>query len=267
MLDDLVPINFNLPADRNIKIYPIGDLHYGSIQFDKSAWTKFVEKIINEPNTYLLIVGDMVDNGLKTSVTSTYEQTVRPADQKRWVAEQLKPFKGRIIAGVQGNHEHRSTKDSDDDPLYDVFCILGIDDRYRENAAFISLKFDGANPDRMKKNSRLRPTYSLCLIHGAGGGTYIGSSAIKNEKFLNVCDGVDILVTGHSHKPMNMSTAKIVFDAQNSKITQKTAYSVVCGSWLKYGGYALKKMLPPAALTNSHIILTAEGKKITIVHE
>jgi UDP-2,3-diacylglucosamine pyrophosphatase LpxH len=95
---------------------------------------------------------------------------------------------------------------------------------------------------------------------------YIGSSTNRNERFLSVIDGVDILVTGHTHRSVTFPTSKLVFDPQNNRVTQKNFYAVTCGSWLKYGGYALKKMLPPTAMANPYITLSAEGKKIAVTH-
>ena len=40
-----------------------------------------------------------------------------------------------------GNHERRSMKDADDDPMYDVACKLDLEDLYRENLGVIKLKF------------------------------------------------------------------------------------------------------------------------------
>ena len=264
MLNDLIPIKFDVPLGRDINVYPVGDLHYGSLQFDLGAWEKFREKIQNEENAYLLIVGDLVDNGLKSSVTSTYEQTVRPSDQKRWVAEQLAPFRDRIIAGVQGNHEARSRKDSDDDPLYDVFSKLDIENRYRENGAFVCVRFGGELEDRHSKAGASRPTYSILLTHGAGGGAYIGSSANRNERFLSITDGIDVLCTGHTHKGLTYPSSKLIFDQRNNRVIQKDFYSVTCGSWLTYGGYALRKMLPPTARAVPVIHLSALGKHISV---
>ena len=48
-----------------MNIYPIGDLHIGSPQFDVKIWNKWKSMVLNDPNGYIVIIGDMMDNGLK----------------------------------------------------------------------------------------------------------------------------------------------------------------------------------------------------------
>lgn len=267
MLGDLTPIVFDMPTGQDVKIYPVGDLHFGSPQFMFDAWDRFSKAVADEPNSYLMIVGDMMNNGLKNSLTNVYEETVRPMSQKKWLAEQLEPLKDKIICGVSGNHERRSLKDADDDPMYDVFCKLNIEDRYRENAAFTLVRFGVGEIDRRGTSSRTRPCYAFCVTHGAGGGMYIGSSANRVERFGYALDGVDCIVTGHTHKPLTYPSAKLVFDARNKIVARKQYHIVTVSSWLDYGGYPIQKLLSPTATVQTEIILSSYNKQISIIHK
>lgn len=265
MIDDLMPVVVDLPAGKDVVVYPISDLHYGSPQFAEKAWSNFTAKLMSEPNSYIVIAGDMLNNALKSSVSNIYEETCRPSEQKRWLAEQLRPLaeSGKILCGVSGNHERRSEKDSDYNPLYDVFCKLNIENCFRANAAFLILRL-GCDTQRTA-NGKYRPTYTFCVTHGAGGGMLIGSSANRSERFGMAIDGLDVFVSGHTHKPVTFPAAKIVIDPRNKQITTKSFTVVTATSWLDYGGYPLQKMMTPVAHELCEIQLSAVGKRVRVL--
>lgn len=261
MLNDLDLIVYDAPAGQDVVIHPIGDLHYGAAEFDETKWRRFVDSIMNLPNHYIVICGDMMNNATRSSISDIYRETCSPSVQKRWVAEQLKPLKERILCGCGGNHERRSLKDVDDDPLYDVFAKLDIEEKYRENAAFLLFRI-GAD---QKLNGKNRPSYTMCVTHGAGNGMYIGSSANRAERFGMAIDNLDILVTGHTHKPLTYPAAKLKIDLYNKQILQTQFTVVTATSWLNYGGYPIQKMLSPTAHKPSEIWLSAVGKEVRVL--
>lgn len=265
MLDDLMPICLQMPSGTDVHICPIADLHYGSPQFREKEWNKFVEKVLADESLYIVIAGDCIDNSLRmTGEGSPYDNICRPSEQKKWLAEQLKPIKDRILCATGGNHEARSRKDADDNPLYDVLCRLGIEERYRESACFVMLRIG----DREKKTpSRRRPAYNIVVSHGAGGGARIGSGLNRVERFAQAIDGADIIITGHTHKPADFPAGKLQFDSQNKQIIQKQFVCVTATSWLNYGGYPIGKMLPPSAYAEQEIILSSLGKGITVINK
>ncbi len=246
---DMLIYKFN----NNIKIKPLSDLHIGSQGFMSKEWLQFKEEILQDENTYIVIAGDMMDNALKSSVSNVYEQTMRPADQKKWLSNELKDIKDRILCIVSGNHERRSEKDSDDNPLYDVCCKLDIEDRYRSNMAFIKIQLG-------ERNSK-RQTYVLGITHGSGGGS-TGNAINRNEKFAYAIDGLDLLITGHTHKPANSFPAKILVDSKNNKVSIKPFKTIIASSWQAYAGYPLREMMNPSAFVKQTITLHLNEKII-----
>lgn len=266
MLDDLKPIMFSVPNDGDIVIHPISDLHYGSAQFDEKAFTAYLDKYGNKEKHYFAILGDCINNATKSSVSNVYEELCSPRQQKEWLVETLKPIKDKIILGVGGNHERRSVKEVDDNPLYDVFSKLDIEDKYRENIAFVICNFlDAAGRGNNSICGAKRPAYTICATHGAGNGMYIGSSANKAERFGMAIDGLDLLLLGHTHKPVTFPARKLKIVPHNKQVIFAQFKVVVASSWLNYGGYPTQKLLPPTAVEQSHIILSAHGKNITVV--
>jgi predicted MPP superfamily phosphohydrolase len=132
-------ITHDLPKADEIIIYPIADPHVGAAGHDAKGWEAFCKRIVAEPNSYVTLGGDLMNNNTRSSVGSPWDDTIRPREQKRLLVEQLKPLRdaGKILCIVPGNHENRSLKDADDNPLYDVACKLDLEDIYREDGAFV----------------------------------------------------------------------------------------------------------------------------------
>ena len=98
MLSDFKPLVYHFPENKDIVIYPISDLHIGSQETMMKEWKDFKKKLLSEPDSYITIGGDMMNNGTKNSVTNVYEETMRPREQKKWLVEQLSDIKDKIYA-------------------------------------------------------------------------------------------------------------------------------------------------------------------------
>lgn len=246
----------------DITIYPISDVHLGSLEHNKKEWADFVYGLVSDPNAYVILAGDLMNNATRSSVSNIFDETLRPREQKDRLVKMLKPIKDKILCAVSGNHERRSLKDADDDPMYDIMCKLDLEDLYRQNAAFLKIQLGNAQQFKNKTNN----TYTIAVTHGAGGGVLSGSTINRNERFAYAIDNLDCLIVGHTHKGMISKPAKIVIDPRNDMVQIKPFTVVSTQSWLSYGGYATQKMLLPAgnasADNGQKLILSARrGKK------
>lgn len=261
-----MPIIIDYEKGRDIHLVPLGDLHYGSKQFSMERFEAFKKSIT--PEKQIVLVGDLIDNGTRNSVgAACYEQSVSIAEQKDFIYEELKPFaeNGQILCCVGGNHEKRSYRETMTDIMYDVMCRWrykgeGLEDRYRPNMAFCILRIG----HKETTNHELRPTYLVVVGHGVGGGMYIGSGANRLERFINVSNA-DLIISGHTHKPLTFPTSSLYIDTRNCQILEQQHTVVVCSSFMEYGGYPLEKMLPPTAKVSQEIILSAKGKHISVI--
>lgn len=250
MREDFDMIVHKLSYDTtSINIYPLGDLHIGSKDFDLKMWEKWKKMVLADPVGYVVIIGDIMDNGLKTSKTNAYEATMRPWEQKEWLKRELMPLKERILGGCRGNHEERTVYTSDGCPMYDVFAKLDIEDLYRENMAFMKVSVG-------EKNSERQWSYGVVLAHGA--------SKSKTDKFSYAVDGMDVLVTGHTHQPAVYFPSKIYMDLRNNLITEREMMHVVVPSFIKTGGYGLRAMYMPQGKKIPIITLSGEKKEVTV---
>lgn len=237
----------SIPEKKDITIYPISDVHLGSIEHNEKEWTRFINLISGNNNAYVILAGDLINNSTRSSVSNIFEERIRPRDQKRLMTECLKPIRDKIICAVSGNHERRSGKDADDDPTYDILAKLDLEDIYRQNMAFVKVSIG------KRKGTEKHPevSYTFCVTHGTGGGIYTGAAVNRNERYGNIIDGLDCLIVGHTHKGTVSKPSKIVIDANNNLVSVKSYTVVSCVSWLEYGGYAAQKMLLPASTAQS----------------
>lgn len=264
MLPDFEIIQHQFYGGHDITVIPISDVHLGSPGCMEQQFIQFIQTVKDTPNMYLTLGGDLIDNGTRSSVTNVFRATMFPSEQKKMMAKILEPVRDRILCIVPGNHERRSGKEADDDPTYDIAAKLDLEHLYRENIAFLKIQLGEAERESgMRPNGYLRPTYTIVLVHGAGGGIMTGASVNRGERFGYVIDGMDALIVGHTHKPFTTQPGKILFDARNNQVSVKP-FKVICAtSWLEYGGYAARGMLLPS----SHCLqtMTLSGKKKEIV--
>ena len=260
MLPDFEIIQHQFYGGHDIRIIPLYDIHLGSQECMEQELIAFVNMVKETPNDYVILGGDLIDNGTKSSVTNPFAATMRPSVQKREMANILEPIRDRILCIIPGNHERRSGKDADDDPVYDIAVKLDIEHLYRENIAFLKIQMGQANA----KDGKVRPTYSLVVTHGAGGGILTGGAVNRSERFGYVIDGMDALIVGHTHKPYTTQPGKIYFDAHNNRVSVKPFKVISATSWLSYGGYAAQKMLLPSSHCLTKLILCGKSKGMVV---
>lgn len=217
--------------------------------------------VLEKPNIFVTLGGDLINNATRSSVSNIFEDTMRPSEQKKVMAEMLKPLakEGRILCAVPGNHEGRSGKDADDDPVYDICAKLDIEHLYRPNIAFVKIQMGkkiGSMPNGTKN-----PTYTLVVTHGSGGGIYTGAAVNRNERFGYYMDGADALIVGHTHKPFITKPMKLVIDKHNNRVSYKQFVVVSDCAWQRYGGYATKKQLQPQTVAEPQILELERQRK------
>ena len=229
MLNDFTLIKCDFGNVPYVNIYPIGDVHIGSSECNLDLFREYISKIADDPNGYAVIIGDMMNMGLKNSKSNVYEEVLNPMEQKELCYELLSPIADKILAGCSGNHEYRYVREVGTNPLYDVFCRLRIEDKYRENACFIKLV--------VGKNGKNPNTYGVVLTHG--------SSKSKDEKWTYAVDGCDVFISGHTHLGTHQPLGKIKMDLTHETVKTIGYQHIVVIPFQEYGGYAIRgKYLP-----------------------
>jgi len=262
MLPDFEMIQHQFLGGHDINVIPIFDVHLGSPECQEQEFIKFINTVAETPNTYLVLGGDLIDNGTRSSVTNPFRATIPPSAQKREMAKILEPVRDRILCMIPGNHERRSGKDADDDPIYDIAAKLDLEDLYRENIVFMKIQLGKSTANSVA--SEYRPSYVLVVTHGSGGGILTGGAVNRSERFGYVIDGMDALIVGHTHKPYTTQPGKIYIDLRNNQVSIKPFKIVSATSWLDWGGYAARQMLLPSSHCPNTITLSGYKKRMTV---
>ena len=250
MKSSQVPILISLPEDMtSVEIFLAADIHVGSAEFDEKRWELF-EELIKQPNSFVIFAGDQMEYATRQSKSDIYTQRLSPSSQKRWWIDHLRNYKDKVLCIVDGNHEYnRASKDADDFPLYDIALALGIEDRYRSEAAFVDI---GVGDGGHGKGKQVRYVFRVC--HQAKNNVNYGTA----DGF----EGIDVFVSGHTHKPQDLPRPKLVYDTKNKSVSQKDVENIVCGHFLRYGGYGERAGYRPTSTKLYSIILSGKKKAI-----
>lgn len=224
MISDFVPIIHKLDG-RTIRVWAVSDVHIGSRECDLDGFSHFLRQLGDDD--YIVLCGDIVNNGIKDSLTNVYEETMPPSAQIEKATLLLEPVKERILGAVGGNHEARSRKAVDLDPMYTIMLKLGKGELYRTNMAFLRI---------ILGKGTTRNRFALLLVHG--------KTENKRKQFDVIVEGVDAVIGGHTHDGLVRKPSKIVFTSSNSVLV-KPLVSMTATSWLSYGGYAAAGLLQP----------------------
>lgn len=236
MLDDFTPIVHKLDG-RTIRVWAVADVHIGAKECDLAGFSKFLAKIHGNPDDYLLLCGDLINNGIKDSLTSVYDETMPPQEQINTAVELLEPVADKILGCVSGNHEQRSNKQVGIDPMQYISSLLHVPEVFRQNMAFIRVNLERGNT---------KDHYALMLTHG--------KSATKKKNFTAIVEGVDACIFAHTHTPDVLMPSRIRFTTSNRVVTH-TVVSMTACSWLRAGGYSLAGLYAPQAVSRPQALL------------
>ena len=248
MKSSRVPILISIPKElEQVEILVAADIHTGSAEFDEKKWSKF-EELLKMPGKYVIFAGDQCEYATRSSKSDVYTQALSPHQQKRWWIEHLKPYKDKVLCIVDGNHEfNRASKDADDFPLYDIALALGIEDRYRSEGAFVDIGV--GHIGTAGKQAR----YVFRVQHQAKNNVNYGTA--------HGFEGIDVFVSGHTHKPMDKPIAKMIYDTKNKAVVHKDVENIVSGHFLRFGGYGERNGYTPTSTKLYSVILHGKQDK------
>ena len=244
------------PSD-SMFLYPLGDLHVGDKAFGKVGRGKFLgyrDWIINTPNAYAFLMGDILNTASRNSATSPFEGKSGD-DEYQEAVDLLRPLAdtGRIIGAITGNHERRMEDSFGFNPLKPFCNELGIP--YLGYSAVVKFRV-GARPE--PEQNQVFNTYHGYFHHGTGGGGTLGAALNRKVKLQDIVQGVDFYVSGHDHQLV--TGVRAVFEPGKNGIKQRKLTYVDSGSFLDYeDSYAEAAMYAPGKLGAPRIRL--DGRK------
>lgn len=239
-----------------IELYTVVDLHWSSPETDENRFKHFVRFILEQPNRFLILDGDLLDMALAVSVSDSYAQEYSPSESVNNLADILKPIAHRVLAMGTGNHEDRVYKYTGIDVSEFLAMKSGVGlDRYSNNSFLLFITF-GAN----RKSEKV--TYSGFFHHGVGGGRMKGGKMNMVVRMAEIVNA-DMFAVGHVHDPMATSTKTFLIDELNKTIYEHKQYYIILNAWQKYGGYGQKFGYRPSAEDLVYYKLRGDRKSVT----
>lgn len=231
-------------------IIPLSDLHVADPNFDEQKFLRFCTWIQETPNAYVLLLGDLMNTATKNSVSDVYEDVMDPNQQLKYTRKLLEPIKDRVLAIVEGNHERRIKRETAINTTEVLAEMLGL--FYSPRSVLLKV--------RVGKNKHGKPVvYTIFGTHGLGGGRTWGNKANWLRRLGDIVLA-DVYVMGHVHQMIAFQDVYYIPDLRNNKVDEVKRTYVSSASFVRWGGYAEEKLLPPSKLGAPRIRLDG-GKK------
>lgn len=241
---------------QELTIIPISDVHIGDKTANLKAFKEVLERIKSEPNTYTILNGDLCNMALKNSKSDVYSDELSPMAQVLEVIKFIEPIKDKVLLMASGNHEDRTTRDTNIDVLKLVSRQLNIE--YAPSWWYLYLSFGEDKKGR-------RVNYTLTGYHGSGGGRKSGGKINRLEEMSQVVIA-DVYIMSHTHKPI--ATKGLIYTPyfQSKTLTKQEMYYLMTNSFVEYeGSYAEKMGMIPSHNGITEAILDGKEKKIRLI--
>jgi hypothetical protein len=236
-------INY-VSANDTFEIWPLGDAHIGSPNFDEDYFCNTVDKIAKNKNARWIGMGDMADcilPGDKRFDMGVLDKWVTqgdiPESLRKRIVKILKPIKDKCLCYLSGNHEETLHKFNNDDISGHVCSDLGLP--YGGYSAFVSVNFCRL---MNSKNGNHNMPLLFHVRHGAGAAQSEGARTMTLMRLVNTFSA-DIYLMGHLHCITTYCPERL--ELSGGKIKAKRLIAAITGSWLKayeQGGISYAEM-------------------------
>lgn len=261
-MQSIKPIRIDLSSELDsIELHPLADLHIGDAMSDWELIQGEIKRVLETPNAYCVLNGDLMDTAIASSIGDTYAATHQPMEQLEMCVKLFQPLAdaGKILCVVGGNHEGRVYKSDGIDMTYLMCKQLGISDRYSPTTALIFLRFG-----RLQKHNHGRKAcYSIYMTHGSGGGRKEGGKINRLADYANIVDA-DAYICSHTHLPAAFKTGFYRVDPRNNAVGMVTKVFVNTAAALNYGGYGDKQGYKPSSTDNPVLKFNGSKRQIKV---
>jgi predicted phosphodiesterase len=240
----------------SLELLPMSDLHVGDSRFNGKLFDACRDWLLEKPNRYTILNGDLMNTATKDSVSDVYEDVKTPGEQLAWCKNELRPIASKILCITEGNHEARITRATSIRVLEQLAESLGIADRFHPAGCLLKITFG-------KNSHSNRAVFTVYVTHGSAGGAMEGGKALAMARQGNIVLA-DCYLMGHSHWKAAFKQSIYVPDLYNNKVRLVEQTFVNTSSLLSWGGYAQVKGYKPGAQGSPHITLLPEPKRVEV---
>jgi hypothetical protein len=204
-----------------------------------------------------LLTGDLLNNGIKSSVSPCYDEVIKPGDdQIDYLVDLLEPYADHFAGVIDGNHEYRSKKD------VNISIAKVYADRlkipYLGVHALLKFQFG-------KNNKGDALNYIAYMHHGHGGGAGRGGKTSKMIAQESIICRSDIYFRSHSHIIDAFPTSIADYDERSMTVFRRKMYHVSTGTWLDSSDYAERAEYNHLPIGCPDVYLSGTKKEISVV--
>ena len=228
--------NFAFPNLEEVAIVPICDLHIGSEAFDVDLLKKPFQYVREHENAFIVLLGDILNNTIVDSVGNVYEERANPQEQLDYAIQLFSDFKGKILACVSGNHEHRTQKKAGIDLSYTLATALNIP-LYDRNIAMLDVCVGSKARSSLKRRN-----YEIVIYHGTGGGRLIGTKVTSATRITDMIPDADVYLSGHGHFISSVKDKVILIDRHNKTLLERERWIITAPAYVEREEYALRNL-------------------------
>ena len=241
-------IRKNLNKFEEIFLFPLGDLHGGAATADYDEFKKYLDLAGRLDNAFIILMGDLVEMaGRNSPGNSVWEQTIAPEGQFEWMMDTFEPYKDKIIATVNGNHENRIKMATGIDTMKIFARSLGIPYVPRSAITRINL---------------LNNAFSVFFTHGNGSGKTPTLKLRRLRDIVTFVHNCDIYLMGHHHCSLGETMLLKEPDVRMKKVVTREILLQMTGAFLRFDdSYAEEANMQPTSIDAPIICLNSKGFK------
>lgn len=225
-----------------IELIHLTDVQFGHVCCREDRVREWCRWILDVPNRFVLLGGDLVDAATQFSIANPYENKWRPSRQCTKLCEILLPIRHRVLGYVGGNHERRTDRTFGSLGLF-IAMLLRVP--YSEGQQFIDIHYGEHDP------------FKVQLWHGAGSAKTKGAKAMLIERFMAFGDS-HLYLVGHLHDAIVLFGWRQERYRNRIRLTKKAG--AMSSSFLEWiGTYAETAGLPASDVMMARCILEPNG--------
>lgn len=239
------------PQDfKSIEVIHLTDTQFGHVCCNVKQLIKYRDWILEVPNRFVVLGGDMIDAANIFSPGEPWENFFSPQRQLFKFCELLAPLRARILAYVGGNHERRGVKTFGDLGVT-IASLLRIP--YSSGQQFVQIQYG--------KHTAAVP-FQMFLWHGRGAArTYGAKTMMVYYAMRELSGGAHVTLVGHLHTALLVWGTHRIHDHERNRILDRKQAGAMSSSFLEYfGSYGEVGGMTPNDIIMARTLIFPDGK-------
>jgi len=247
----------------------LDDAHTDNECSDLDGLIETRDTILETPNFYSFIGGDVLENALHTSKSASYRTKMGPEAEQEWVFnEVLLPLgrAGRILGVTNSNHSIRSDKATGIDPIQQLVMRTNLELKgiaplipYERGGIWVGVTLG------KRKNNGKPFCYGVFYHHGWAAGRSEGAALNAVSSIPKWLHGTDVVVVGHAHAKTGTKLAAFEPDWTCGQFRKRRIAAGITGSYMLWGSYGRERGYAPKEEGATVVKLSGKRKEVKIV--